>query len=536
MNESPTDPPDEPGGVRPPVFLGTSRLRSVRRNVWGRVFAGVLVGVGIGLCWVPGEAISGLHLMFLPMILTAYLIGAAMRLPGGELPRQFGLPAAAVALVVCLLFDVCSAWSVYFTQTGHTEDFSLLTALALFPAHWHWDHLLAYALAAAVAYWNSYDRASWKSRPSSAASEAIGNYSAIATAIAENLRQTPPHKQGVPPLVLAAILLVGLLAIGAFGIFTATRTSVRSLVLNPNGKTLAVVQDQFEGEVFELDFTTGQSARKIPAVPYRIVWSPDGRQLAWVHNYDGGKDSPARAELNALIPFGFSLHPALQETNKAFHSLAYSPDGGTLAIGCDNGEVLLWDTGTHVTRDRLQFNRAVECLAFSPTSGTLAAGLSDGRLDLRDPTTLQSIRSWQGHSTEVRRLLFHPEGKVIFSAGARDQTVRAWDPADGSEAHVYPVTMDWITDLSLSPDGATLAVSGGSFHHPGELRLFDVGTGDVRSVFMVPGNTASAVAFSRDGQTLIVGARPPINPLSWPRHGQLHRWDMTSGRELPPLR
>jgi hypothetical protein len=490
----------------------------------------------IGSCWIFGEALSGLHVLILPLVVLGWLIGGAMWLPGGKLPWHFGLPAVGVTLVVSLILDICSGWCIYFAQTGYTEEFSPLTALMLFPAHWRWMHLFAYGLAAAVAYRNSYDRASWKSRPAPADSKGIADYSAITAAVAEQIHQPPPHQQGISPRLLIALLLLGLLGIVGWALFARCRASVRDLALNSEGQLLAVVHDEFVEELSYQDLTTGQSAKVTFPAPRRIAWAPDGKHLAWLVNSGSSNNSPSRAEVHIFNRFGIRDDPVLEETSNAFRCLDYDPDGQMLAIGDEKGEVLIWDIRTRHLRARLSHNRAIESLAFSPTPGLLAVGLSDGGIALWDPVTLQPIRSWRGHSSEVRHLRFHPKGKVLVSAGGRDQSVRAWDPEDGSSKQVYAVPMNWVMSLAISPDGETLAVSGGSFHRPGEVWLFDIETGQVRRVHPVESNTVAAVAFSSDGKTLFAGTRPPINPLARPSNGQIKRWDLATGQELPSLR
>lgn len=528
-NEAPSNPPDGPKTQRANEPL-PSRWKSVRRSPWGRIGLGLLVGGMVGSCVIPAEAMSGFHLPFFSMIFCAWLIGVAMGGGGGQLSWQYGLPAFGIALIVSVLLDVCSGWCVYFDQTGFTDSFSPLAALALFPKYWHSAHLFSYGLAGAVAYYCSYDRTARITRPSGR-SKAIGDYSAI-TAVAQQIPQAPPHKRGLSPRALATLLVIGFLILFSFGLLTRCRTSIRHLALRPDGQALAVAQDEFEGGLYYLELSTGRSAKAMSHTPDRIAWAPDGKHLALLSNSSGSKGS---ARLYLLDQVRTWVEPTLERYQREFRAVAYSADGQTLAVGCDDGQVVLWDTGERRSRGNLTHNRSVEGLAFAPSTGTLAVGLSNGQITLWDPMAQQSIQSWQAHSSDVRHLRFRADGKVLFSAGVRDEAVRAWDLKDGSEVRDYPVSMNWITDLALSSDAQMLAVSGGSFHGLGEVHLFDVSSGEVRGIFTVPTNTISTIAFADDGQTLIAGTRPPINPFTWPRNGGVRRWDIATGQELPPL-
>ena len=487
----------------------------------------------IGGCWLPVEAVSGLHLLSVPMMVQGWLIAGAMWLPGGKLPWHFGLPAVGVTLVICLLQDLFAGWCVYFAQTGFVEDFSPLTALLLFPAYWHFTHFFAYGLAGIIAYLNSYDRASWKSPPPSDPAETIADYALRMTSLAGKVQQQP--KPGLSPYVLAALILAVLLVIASAAFLTRYRPSIREVALSPDGQVLAVVGDDVNGKLIWHDLANKRLIMSQGSAMERITWSRDGKYLAGVHNFGGSKNSQRYAEVVVFQRLGRGAMTGARESSRKFLCLAYSPDGREAAAGCEDGDVLIWTPLRFHEQGRLSNKRAVASLSFSPATGTLAAGLSDGHITLWDPASRQPIRSWQAHDTEVHRVLFAPKEGVLFSAAVRDQFVRAWDPADGSEKQVYSVAMDWIMSLAVAPNGELLAVAGGSFHRPGEVRVFETGSGQLRHVFTVESNTVAAIAFASDGKTLFVGTRPPINPLLGPYQGQVQQWDIITGQQLSPL-
>src|SRR5437763_14460514 len=68
--------------------------------------------------------------------------------------------------------------------------------------------------------------------------------------------------------------------------------------------------------------------------------------------------------------------------------LAFSPDGGTLAMALDNGTVKLWDVPSGEVRLTLEAHKgAVWAVAFSPDGQTLATASSDSTIRLWDPAT-----------------------------------------------------------------------------------------------------------------------------------------------------
>lgn len=70
------------------------------------------------------------------------------------------------------------------------------------------------------------------------------------------------------------------------------------------------------------------------------------------------------------------------------YAVAFSPDGGSLASGCENATVTLWD--------------------------------------VTDPAHLATTATLSGHRGAVRALAFSPDGRLLASCGA-DTTVRLWD-------------------------------------------------------------------------------------------------------------
>src|SRR5262249_6799513 len=67
---------------------------------------------------------------------------------------------------------------------------------------------------------------------------------------------------------------------------------------------------------------------------------------------------------------------------------AYSPDGATLAIGCTDGSIKLWDVARSAIRLTLPgAKRAARALAYAPVGKLLAAAYDDRTVKLWDPVT-----------------------------------------------------------------------------------------------------------------------------------------------------
>ena len=80
-------------------------------------------------------------------------------------------------------------------------------------------------------------------------------------------------------------------------------------------------------------------------------------------------------------------------------SIAFSPDGKTLASGSVDATIMLWDVekGQSIGDQPLLGSAPVTCVAFSPDGKTLASGSVDTTIFLWDVEKRQSIgQPWSG--------------------------------------------------------------------------------------------------------------------------------------------
>src|SRR5262249_27162646 len=84
--------------------------------------------------------------------------------------------------------------------------------------------------------------------------------------------------------------------------------------------------------------------------------------------------------------------------------VAWSGDGATLATGCDDHQVYLWDGATYRLRAVLNgHNGPVIFVAFHPSNNLLASASQDGTTRLWDPATGQTLVTAPGLAARFSR-------------------------------------------------------------------------------------------------------------------------------------
>lgn len=194
--------------------------------------------------------------------------------------------------------------------------------------------------------------------------------------------------------------------------------------------------------------------RNVAAPVHSLAFSPDGKTLA-VGTYQRVLlCDPATRKITKVWP----NHP------DSVRALTFSPDGKTLAAGGGTsgalGQVRLWSiAGSRETRAPFgNQSDAVNAVAFSPDGKTLATGSADKSIQLWDAATARPLQTLRDHSDAVLGLAFRADGKFLASCGA-DKSVKVWDTATWRRLYTVGAHDEPVTGLAFGPGDSPLVTS-----------------------------------------------------------------------------
>jgi WD40 repeat protein len=257
--------------------------------------------------------------------------------------------------------------------------------------------------------------------------------------------------------------------------------AVHKVVFSPDGKLLASASgtNGIDNSVRLWDVASGQPVGQ-PLTGHQdsvtcLSFSPDGKLLA-----SADKTEIILWDVAALKPIG----QPLKGHSGDVLSLAFSPDSKVMASGSfikvagssypSTGEIYLWDVATRerIGSPLIGHNIPVYSLAFSPDGKTLASGGGGNVYRYGQSWNGYSIVLWNvakgqaigsplvGHTDEVLSLAFSPDGKVLAS-GSADETVKLWDvarlkPIDSALMLDKDHHTRVVLDVHFTRDGKTL--------------------------------------------------------------------------------
>lgn len=314
-------------------------------------------------------------------------------------------------------------------------------------------------------------------------------------------------------------------------------TSAGVLAFSPDSKKMAVQEWDKDkpGAVQVWDVAEFKKQRDLDAPPRRSLrttaFAPDGKRLAAL-----GED------WKELFVWDTVTGKLRQRKKFLSHmaSLAYAPDGATLAVGRDGrDEAVLLDADTLKEKAVLPAQTNVKAgacicrLSFSP-DGRRLAGLTGTHAavgyveyglvvwELREPAKPRWLFR-RDHFAGNGEFAFAPDGKKLAYWDTDSDVIDLWDVASGRRLRQPPGHDTAVGTLTVSPDGKILA----SGDYKATLRLWDTGTGKLLRSLAGSDGGVSHYLFSADGQRMI-----SVNDVRTNQGRQFQVWEVATGKEL----
>lgn len=276
------------------------------------------------------------------------------------------------------------------------------------------------------------------------------------------------------------------------------------------------------GDAQEIAVLEGKKAVGVRTVS--LAFSPDGKTLAAadiaaiVQLWDVDKNE-VRATIGSqeLLDLGFLSY------------VAFSKSGKTLAVAGRTGALLL-DPATRKVKFALAGHRQVagpghsgqvNSVSFSDDGKMLASCSTDNKIFVWNPVNGKALRILEWHSvgSAVTSVAFSPNGKILAS-GSRDKDVILWNPTNGKVLKTLKGGETDVVALAFSNDGLTLA----SGRADGSVDLWDIETAKVRTKLPAHGKSCR-LAISPKANVLATGGADKLVKL----------WNVGTGKELATL-
>jgi WD40 repeat protein len=205
----------------------------------------------------------------------------------------------------------------------------------------------------------------------------------------------------------------------------------RCVAFTPDGSRI-VAGKSGDGTVRVWDFPTGKNPivlRGHTGYVTSVTVSPDGKLIASASS-DGTVKLWSMATRKSVKTLDAHAGPV--------YSVKFDPGGNRVASGNSDSTIKLWDvsTGKNVITFTGHTNksgktvadyiaRTVYSVAYSPDGMTLASGGGDKTVRLWDVRTGKNTSTLKGHTDTVLSVAFAPNGETLAS-GSSDKTIKIW--------------------------------------------------------------------------------------------------------------
>ncbi len=285
---------------------------------------------------------------------------------------------------------------------------------------------------------------------------------------------------------------------------------VRSVAVSPNGKMAA--SGSRDGTVRLWDMETGMVLRTLSGHSGAVF------SLLFISN-----ETLLAGSAREIKPWNVRTGRSERElkTPRTVYSMALSPDAKILAYATI-GRVVLLDLNEKKERELKVDGKEPSRVAFRPTrtGDPMLAAAFDNLVVLYNAKTGAELGVAEHLATaDVKEIAFSPNGKMLATCGTDFWYI--WD-VETKGSLFRGTAMGY--GAAFSPDSKTFAIGAG------ELRFFDMETGNLKLKLTPKNNLVEAVTFTPDGKFLIGGGYQ-TSPQTSGLDASLKKWETTTGAE-----
>ncbi len=227
----------------------------------------------------------------------------------------------------------------------------------------------------------------------------------------------------------------------------------------------------------------------------------------------------ANEESRPELPPGVKLLRTLQGHQDLVLSVAFDPQGETLASGSNDNTVKLWEVRSGKLIRTLEGHQdLVWSVAFDPQGGTLASGSADNTVNLWEARSGKLIHTLEGHQGVVYSVTFDPQDRTLAS-GSDDRTVKLWEARSGKLIRTLEGHQGAVYSVTFDPQDRTLA-SGSADH---TVKLWEARSGKLIRTLEGQKRYVVSVVFDPQGGPLASGSTDNTVKLWEARSGKLIR-------------
>ena len=198
-----------------------------------------------------------------------------------------------------------------------------------------------------------------------------------------------------------------------------------------------------------------------------------------------------------------SARPALVFTQhrQTVRSVAWSPDGKTIASGANDRLLMTWNMDG-VVQGQQNLPASVRAVTWSPDGQWLAAGSANRVALFNAARGLEQQQSVDAHNKTVTTLAWSPQQPLRLLSGSLDMQAIVWNIPGFTQQTDFMRHTAAILSASWSSDGQTVATSS----EGGVVRVWNASSGqEVHGYYLDAQSPMRALAFAPTSNTLAVG-------------------------------